>query len=80
MLLFLGWGVVVEYFRKPMNSLLRKTHTCTPSLHTHTQIFMVPSGSQCMARDPKFIKVNYGRGGAVRGECTPRGCIRDSLK
>ena len=50
------------------------------SLHTHTQIFMVPSGSQCMARDPKFIKVNYGMGGAVRGECTPRGCIRDSLK
>lgn len=48
--------------------------------HTHTQIFMVPSGSQCMARDPKFIKLNYGMGGAVRGECTPRGCIRDSLK
>ena len=73
MLLFLGWGVVVEYFRKPMNSLLRKTHTCTPSLHTHTQIFMVPSGSQCMARDPKFIKVNYGMGGGGKGRVYPEG-------
>lgn len=40
---------------------------CTPPLHTHTQIFLGPSGSQCVTRDPKFIKLNYGlRGGTGR--------------
>lgn len=73
--LFSGWGVVDEYLRKPMDSFPRKTHMFppppAPATHTHSWGFQALSA---------WWGIPSLKNSTIGGECTLRGCSRDSLK